>query len=142
MPGRALFQPLLPTGTFAAMADSDILEPSAPATEGPTVAVSEACARRVQTLIDAEGNAALMLRVIVDGGGCSGFQYRFDLDATVADDDRVFADHGVRVVIDEASLALLDGAVVDYVEDLMAAAFVIRNPNATATCGCGTSFSV
>ncbi|MQX36281.1 iron-sulfur cluster insertion protein ErpA [Roseospira navarrensis] len=107
------------------------------------LAITPACAARVKTLIDGEGgDPALMLRVIVDGGGCSGFQYRFDLDRTVAEDDRVFAEHGIRLVIDEASLELLGGSVVDYVEDLMAAAFTIRNPNATATCGCGTSFSV
>jgi len=106
------------------------------------MSISEACASRVKALIAGEGDPDLMLRVIVDGGGCSGFQYRFKLDKDTADDDRVFADHGVRVVIDEASLELLDGSVIDYVEDLMAAAFTIRNPNATSTCGCGTSFSM
>ncbi|MBB4285774.1 iron-sulfur cluster insertion protein ErpA [Roseospira goensis] len=123
------------------MADAETLSPP-PAQAGPSVSISEACARRVQTLIAGEGDESLMLRVIVDGGGCSGFQYRFDLDRVAADDDRVFEAHGVRVVIDEASLELLDGALIDYVEDLMAAAFTIRNPNATSTCGCGTSFSM
>jgi len=124
------------------MSDVQTQQAASAAIEGPALSISEACARRVQTLIDGEGDPGLMLRVIVDGGGCSGFQYRFDLDGTAAEDDKVFADHGIRVVIDEASLALLDGSVIDYVEDLMAAAFTIRNPNATATCGCGTSFSV
>jgi iron-sulfur cluster insertion protein len=124
------------------MADADTLDATPPAADGPAVAISESCAGRVKTLIAGEGDADLMLRVIVDGGGCSGFQYRFDLDKTVAEDDRVFSDHGVRVVIDEASLELLNGSVIDYVEDLMAAAFTIRNPNATSTCGCGTSFSM
>ncbi|KAA5605673.1 iron-sulfur cluster insertion protein ErpA [Roseospira marina] len=114
--------------------------PPPPSAGGLTI--TEACAARVKTLIAAEGDPDLMLRVIVDGGGCSGFQYRFDLDKTTAEDDRLFAAHDVRVVIDEASLELLDGSVIDYVEDLMGAAFAIRNPNATATCGCGTSFSV
>jgi len=112
-----------------------------PATSG-TLTVSEACAARVRTLIAGESAPAPMLRVIVDGGGCSGFQYRFDLDRVVAEDDRVFEAHGIRVVVDEASLEVLDGSEIDYVEDLMAAAFTIRNPNATATCGCGTSFAV
>jgi iron-sulfur cluster insertion protein len=107
-----------------------------------TLSVSEACAARVRTLIAGEPAPEPMLRVIVEGGGCSGFQYRFDLDRVAADDDRVFAAHGIRVVIDEASLEILDGSEIDYVEDLMAAAFTIRNPNATATCGCGTSFAV
>jgi len=112
--------------------------------ETPTagLSVTESAARRVRTLIDAEGDPTLMLRVAVSGGGCSGFQYGFDLDTAVADDDRVLERHGVKVVIDEASLDLLAGSEVDYVEDLMGAAFVVRNPNATSTCGCGTSFSM
>jgi len=127
------------------MTQTDTLTEDRPEDAGPdtpAVSISEACASRVKVLIASEGDPALMLRVIVDGGGCSGFQYRFKLDKDTADDDRVFADHGVRVVIDEASLELLDGSVIDYVEDLMAAAFTIRNPNATSTCGCGTSFSM
>jgi iron-sulfur cluster insertion protein len=122
------------------MSDADTL--AADPSRADDLSITEACAARVRTLIEGEGDPDLMLRVIVDGGGCSGFQYRFDLDKAVGEDDRVFADHGVRVVIDEASLDLLEGSVIDYVEDLMAAAFTIRNPNATATCGCGTSFSV
>ncbi|MBB4265698.1 iron-sulfur cluster insertion protein ErpA [Roseospira visakhapatnamensis] len=110
--------------------------------EAPAVTITPACAARVRTLIEGEADPPPLLRVMVDGGGCSGFQYRFDLDRVVADEDRVFADHGIRVVIDETSLELLAGAIIDYTEDLMAAGFTIRNPNATATCGCGTSFSV
>ncbi len=123
------------------MSDADTL--AAPAdTEMPAVTITPACAARVKTLTESEADPAPMLRVIVDGGGCSGFQYRFDLDRVTAEDDRVFEAHGIRVVIDEASLDLLGGAIIDYTEDLMSAAFTIRNPNATATCGCGTSFSV
>lgn len=121
--------------------DEAPLAQAGPASSGG-LTISESCARRVRTLVDGEGDPDLMLRVIVDGGGCSGFQYRFDLDKAVAEDDRVFEQHGVRVIIDDASLGLLDGSVIDYVEDLMAAAFTIRNPNAASTCGCGTSFSM
>jgi len=108
----------------------------------PAVTITPACAARVKALTEGEAEPRPMLRVMVDGGGCSGFQYRFDMDRVVADDDRVFEADGARVVIDEASLELLGGATIDYVEDLMAATFTVKNPNATATCGCGTSFSV
>lgn len=118
------------------MSDTDTL------TQADGITMSESAAKRVQTLIDAENNPALMLRVMVSGGGCSGFQYGFDLDATVNEDDRVATFHGVKLVIDEASLDILNGSEVDYVEDLMGAAFTVKNPNATATCGCGTSFAV
>lgn len=110
--------------------------------EQADVVITESAAARVRTLITAEGNPELMLRVQVSGGGCSGFQYGFDLDTDVQEDDRIIEAHGVRVVIDEASLDLLRGSEVDYVEDLMAAAFQIRNPNATSTCGCGSSFAI
>lgn len=105
------------------------------------VGLTEAAARRVAQLIAAEGNAALMLRLTVSGGGCSGFRYGFTLDATQGEDDVVAEFHGVRLVVDAVSLDLLGGAVVDYVENLMGSAFTVRNPNATATCGCGSSFA-
>jgi len=111
-------------------------------TTAPTLTITEAAAARVRALVEAEGNPALMLRIAVSGGGCSGFQYGFDLDTTVEEDDRILEQHGVKVVIDEGSLELLAGSEVDFVEDLMAAAFQIRNPNATSTCGCGTSFAM
>lgn len=104
--------------------------------------VSPSAAKRVRILIDAEGNPALMLRLSVSGGGCSGFQYKFSLDAEQQDDDRIFEQDGVKVVIDECSLELISGSTLDYAQDLMAAAFVVRNPQATATCGCGSSFSM
>ncbi|MCF8480786.1 MAG: iron-sulfur cluster insertion protein ErpA [Rhodospirillum sp.] len=106
------------------------------------VSISASAAGRIKALMEAEKNPDLMLRVMVSGGGCSGFSYGFDLEKTTAEEDRVFQEHGVTVVIDEASLELLRGSVIDYTEDLMAAAFTIKNPNATSTCGCGTSFSV
>ncbi|MFD1624208.1 iron-sulfur cluster insertion protein ErpA [Azospirillum griseum] len=103
--------------------------------------VSESAAKRVAHLITLEGNPALMLRLTVSGGGCSGFQYGFRFDATVNDDDLVFERDGVKVVTDDSSLDLLAGATLDYVEDLMGASFQIKNPNATASCGCGNSFA-
>lgn len=106
------------------------------------VTLSASAARRLAEIIAAEGQPALMLRLAVSGGGCSGFQYSFALDSTLNDDDRVFERDGVKLVVDEVSLDLLAGAEVEYDEGLMAAHFTVRNPNATASCGCGTSFSV
>lgn len=106
------------------------------------VQLTQSAAARVRVLMEAEDNPALMLRVTVSGGGCSGFQYGFDLDTKIQDDDRVLEQHGVKLVVDEASLDLLRGSEIDFVEDLMAAAFQIRNPQATSTCGCGNSFAL
>lgn len=108
----------------------------------PDVVLTESAATRVRALMEAEGNPSLMLRVTVSGGGCSGFQYAFDLDTATQDEDVVLEQHGVKVVIDEASMDLLRGSEIDFVEDLMAAAFQIRNPQATSTCGCGNSFAL
>ena len=105
------------------------------------LAISDSAAKRVAFLIENEGNPALMLRLTVSGGGCSGFQYGFGFDDTVNADDHVFENGGVKVVTDDCSLDLLAGATLDYVEDLMGAAFQIKNPNATASCGCGNSFA-
>lgn len=104
--------------------------------------LSESAARRIKVLAEMEGNPNLMLRIQVSGGGCSGFQYGFSLDDTVNDDDRVFERDGVKVVADETSLDLLNGAELDFKEDLMGQYFQMNNPNATSTCGCGSSFSV
>lgn len=104
--------------------------------------LSASAARRVAELMRAEQNDALMLRVAVSGGGCSGFQYGFSFDDTVRDDDLTFERDGVRVVIDDVSLDLLNGSEIDYVEELIGASFQVKNPNATASCGCGTSFSM
>lgn len=103
---------------------------------------TDAAARKVKQLIEEEGNDALKLRVFVSGGGCSGFQYGFTFDDARTDDDLVFARDGVELVIDETSLELVKGAVLDYVEDLMGAYFQVKNPNAQTSCGCGNSFSV
>jgi iron-sulfur cluster insertion protein len=104
--------------------------------------LTESAARRIQALKASEGNPALMLRLAVSGGGCSGFSYGFSLDETRNQDDHLFDAHGVTLVVDETSLDLLAGSTVDYVEDLVGSAFAVKNPNATSTCGCGTSFAV
>jgi iron-sulfur cluster insertion protein len=106
------------------------------------VRLSDAAARRVAEIVAQEGNPALMLRLAVSGGGCSGFRYGFSLDSTVNEDDRVFDSGTARLVIDEASLDLVAGAEVHFEEGLMASHFTVRNPNATASCGCGASFAV
>ena len=108
----------------------------------PTVVLSEAAARRVAALIARQGNPNLKLRLSVEGGGCSGFQYKFGLDETVQPDDTVVERDGVTMLVDAVSLPLLDGAEVDYVETLGSAAFQVKNPNARSSCGCGTSFSL
>jgi iron-sulfur cluster insertion protein len=103
---------------------------------------SAAAAAKVQTLIREEGNDALNLRVYIQGGGCSGFQYGFEFDENRAEDDVAIERDGVRLLIDPLSLQYLLGAEVDYTESLHGAQFVIRNPNAKTTCGCGSSFTV
>jgi len=108
----------------------------------PAVALTESAARRVAALASAEGNSALMLRLAVSGGGCAGFQYGFSLDDSMQDDDAVFERDGVKLVIDNTSLELLGGSEIDYVEDLVGSYFKVTNPNASSSCGCGTSFSV
>ncbi len=104
--------------------------------------LTEGAARRIAFLATQEGRPGLMLRVSVSGGGCSGFQYGFSFDDQVKDDDRTFQRDGVTVVVDEVSLDLLAGSEVDFVEDMMGAYFQINNPQATASCGCGSSFSI
>lgn len=108
----------------------------------PTVSLSEAAAQRIATLIERQGNPRLKLRLSVDGGGCSGFQYKFGFDEAVQDDDTVVERNGVTMVVDAVSLPLLEGAEVDFVETLGAASFQVKNPNAQSSCGCGTSFSI
>ncbi len=107
-----------------------------------TLTITADAAKRINQLIAEQGNDALMLRVAVSSGGCSGFQYGFDLDATVNDDDRTFEGHGVKVVVDEMSLQLVEGSEVDYVDDLIGAFFRLNNPNASSSCGCGVSFAI
>jgi len=101
-----------------------------------------AAAAKVRELIAEEGNAALKLRVYIQGGGCSGFQYGFEFDEEQSDDDLAIATDGVVMVVDPLSLQYLMGSAVDYVESLHGAQFTIRNPNAKTTCGCGSSFTM
>ncbi len=103
---------------------------------------TEAAALKVKSLIDEEGNPDLMLRVFISGGGCSGFQYGFTFDETIQDGDTEVEKEGVKLLIDPMSFQYLTGAEIDYTEGLEGSQFVIRNPNATTTCGCGSSFSV
>jgi iron-sulfur cluster insertion protein len=98
-------------------------------------------ANKVKQLIEEEGNADLKLRVFVSGGGCSGFQYGFTFDEVTNEDDTVMSKNGVQLLIDPMSFQYLVGAEIDYQENLEGAQFVIKNPNATTTCGCGSSFS-
>ena len=103
--------------------------------------LSAAAAKRITVMLENEA-AGSFFRVAVNGGGCSGFQYEFSIDNARQDDDLSFVSHDVEVVIDEISLELVDKSELDYVQDLMGAYFAVSNPNATASCGCGTSFSV
>ncbi len=103
---------------------------------------TENAANKVKQLIEEEGNAELKLRVFVSGGGCSGFQYGFTFDEVANEDDTVMSKNGVQLLIDPMSFQYLVGAEIDYTEGLEGSQFVIKNPNATTTCGCGSSFSV
>ena len=105
------------------------------------ITVSERAARRIGEILKGEGDGA-MLRISVEGGGCSGFQYKFDVDHAKAEDDLVIAREGAVVLVDPASVPFLAGSEVDFVDDLIGASFRVVNPNATASCGCGTSFSI
>jgi iron-sulfur cluster insertion protein len=131
----------LPTRTKKA----EIMSDSVDTVEQGAISLSANAAKRISWMIAQEAQTAqerLMLRVAVSGGGCSGFQYGFSFDDTVNPDDRTFERDGVTAVVDEASLELLAGSEVDYVEDLVGASFQIKNPNAASSCGCGSSFSI
>lgn len=103
---------------------------------------SQTAANKVKGLIEEEGNDRLMLRVFITGGGCSGFQYGFTFDEDMEEDDTVVMRDGVKLVVDPMSFQYLEGAEVDYTEGLEGSRFIINNPNASTTCGCGSSFSV
>ena len=105
------------------------------------VTISPRAAKRIATILAGEGDKTL-LRLAVTGGGCSGFQYNFALDETRMDDDLFIEESGARIVIDPVSLDFLVGAEIDFTDGLIGQAFKVNNPNATASCGCGTSFSV
>ena len=105
------------------------------------VTVSERAARRIGEILKAEP-AGTMLRVSVEGGGCSGFQYKFDMERAKADDDLVIAREGAVVLIDPVSAGFMVGSEIDFVDDLIGASFKVKNPLAKASCGCGTSFAL
>jgi len=105
-----------------------------------TVVLTEAAAEKVQGLLEKETDS-LNLRVFVSGGGCSGFQYGFTFDDEIKENDTVVDSHGVKLLVDQMSMDLLDGAEIDYQSSIQGESFVIRNPNASSTCGCGKSFT-
>ncbi len=107
-----------------------------------TITLTDNFVKRLKELRTQEKQPDLMLRIQVDGGGCQGFEYSFKPDTVKNDDDHLFERDGGAVVVDEISLPYIDGAEVDYVDDLIGAHFKINNPNANSSCGCGTSFSV
>jgi iron-sulfur cluster insertion protein len=107
----------------------------------PSITLSERAARRIADILKAE-DAPALFRVSVEGGGCSGFQYSFDLVTEMSPDDVLVERDGARVVVDPISLGFMRGAELDFVDDLIGAQFKLNNPNVTAACGCGTSFSV
>ena len=106
-----------------------------------TFAISESARKQLLQIFAQEADPNTMLRVKVSGGGCAGYQYGFDFEHTISEDDIVFGDDKVKVVIDSVSMDLLGGSQIDFVDDMVGASFQINNPNATASCGCGTSFS-
>ena len=106
-----------------------------------SVTVSERAARRIGEILQGEPTGT-MLRVSVEGGGCSGFQYKFDMERAKADDDLVIARDGATVLIDAVSVEYMAGSEIDFVDDLIGASFKVVNTNATASCGCGTSFTI
>ena len=113
---------------------------TAVATQSLPLSISASAARRLHKVLGGDAGAAL--RISVNGGGCSGFSYGFDLDKTRAEDDFVATRDGATVVVDAVSLEMIKGAELDFVDDLMGRAFKVKNPNATASCGCGVSFSL
>lgn len=106
-----------------------------------SITISTRAAKRISQIL-AKENVNKMLRISVSGGGCSGFQYGFELEKARSDDDLAFEKDGVTVLVDDVSIMYLDGSEVDFVDDLIGASFQVKNPNATAACGCGTSFSI
>lgn len=113
-----------------------------PSGDEPLLVFTDAAARKVGELIAGEGNPKLMLRVFVQGGGCSGLQYGFEFDEEVQEGDACIENQGVKLLVDPMSSQYLGGAEIDYREGLEGAQFVIRNPNAQTSCGCGSSFNV
>ncbi len=108
----------------------------------PALTISDRAVRRLSQLFAEDRRRGQMLRLAISGGGCAGFQYHFDFDDKVGEDDVLIERDGVRVVVDTTSLELVRGAEIDFVEDLLGSYFQVNNPNATSSCGCGSSFSL
>ena len=106
------------------------------------ISISDAAVNRINQLLESKSNPDLMLRVYIQGGGCSGFQYGFQFDESTQEDDIAIEKSGIRVVVDMLSLQYLGGAEIDFKDDLMGSRFLVNNPNATTTCGCGSSFAI
>ncbi len=121
---------------------TDTMVAEAEAPEAAALGFTANAAQKVQSLIEEEGNPNLKLRVFITGGGCSGFQYGFMFEEQAQADDTAVERSGVTLLVDPMSLQYLEGAEIDYKEDVSGAQFVIRNPNAATTCGCGSSFSI
>ena len=121
---------------------SDVVENINQPASTPGISLSDSALRKVRQLLEDEDSTDLKLRVFISGGGCSGFSYGFTFDDDVAEDDAVFERDGVTLLVDSLSYEYLLGSQVDYKEDLSGAQFVVTNPNAASTCGCGNSFAV
>ena len=106
------------------------------------ISISESAVNRINQLLETKANQDLMLRVYIQGGGCSGFQYGFQFDEAAQEDDIAIEQSGIRVLVDMLSLQYLGGAEIDFKDDLMGSRFLVNNPNATTTCGCGSSFAI
>ena len=107
-----------------------------------TITLTDACAKQLKHLSEQDNSPDLMLRITVNGGGCQGFEYAFKPDTAQNDDDVIFEKNSAKIIVDAISLPYLEDAEIDYVDDLIGAHFKINNPNATSSCGCGTSFNV
>ena len=110
--------------------------------DSDSIGISDSAAMQIADLILKEDKMGMRLRVAVSGGGCSGFQYGFSLDSSTNADDHLFAKNSIEVIVDKVSLEYLNGSELDYVQDLIGSYFSLKNPNASSTCGCGTSFAV
>lgn len=106
------------------------------------ITITERAATRIKAIQNRDKKDNLMLRLAVNAGGCSGFSYEFSYTERVEDDDHIFGQHGVEVVVDETSMPFIEGVTLDWVDDLIGASFKVTNPKASASCGCGTSFSI
>jgi iron-sulfur cluster assembly accessory protein len=131
----------LPASYLSCETESKVTPMGADAKTAMKVEMTDAAARRIAKIVSGEAGKTA-LRVSVEGGGCSGFSYKFDLVDTRNDDDVAIEKDGATVLIDDLSLVYMGGSVIDFVDDLMGQSFQIRNPNAVASCGCGTSFSI